>query len=45
MRYSTPELTLLGSAPALVLGDAEGEFDNVPSETQPTFGVPLGLDD
>ena len=46
MEYSTPELVLLGSASALVLGDEPGELDNVSSETsQPPMGFALGLDD
>jgi len=46
MRYSTPELVVLGSASALVLGAGPGLFDNETSYTsQPMAGVPLGLDD
>ena len=46
MKYSTPELVVLGSAAALVLGDLEGRFDNVATlKTQPPAGVALGLDD
>ena len=46
MRYSTPELVVLGSAAALVLGDIEGRLDNVSTlMTRPPAGVALGLDD
>ena len=46
MKYSTPELVVLGSAAALVLGDVEGRLDNVATfMTQPPAGVALGLDD
>lgn len=46
MRYSTPELVVLGSATMLVLGDIEGRHDNVMTfVTRPPAGVALGLDD
>ena len=46
MRYSTPELVVLGSAAVLVLGDALGRLDNVATfVTQPPMGIALGLDD
>ena len=46
MRYSTPELVVLGPASALVLGGIRGMFDNeVSLTTQPVLGVALGLDD
>lgn len=46
MKYSTPELVVLGSAASLVLGDVEGRFDNVSTlMTQPPAGVALGLDE
>jgi hypothetical protein len=46
MKYSTPELVVLGSAAVLVLGDIEGKLDNVSSfTTQPAVGIALGLDD
>lgn len=46
MRYSTPELVVLGRASVLVLGGEAGYFDNGTSETsQPMTGVALGLDD
>jgi hypothetical protein len=46
MKYSTPELVVLGSTAALVLGDIEGRLDNVSTlKTQPPAGVALGLDD
>ena len=45
MRYSTPELVVIGKASALVLGDVEGHFDNVMTlKTRPPAGVALGLD-
>ena len=46
MRYSTPELIVLGRASVLVLGDIQGRHDNVMTlVTQPPAGVALGLDD
>lgn len=46
MRYSTPELVVLGSASVLVLGGERGVLDNGGSETsQPIAGMVLGLDD
>lgn len=46
MTYSTPELVVLGSAHALVLGADRGVLDNGVSETsQPICGATLGLDD
>lgn len=46
MKYSAPELVVLGSASILVLGPIPGRFDNDTSETsQPAVGVALGLDD
>ena len=46
MKYSTPELIVLGSASVLVLGDAVGRYDNVATLlTQPPMGVALGLDE
>ncbi len=46
MQYSTPELVVLGPASVLVLGDIEGQFDNVSTlKTRPPAGVALGLDD
>ena len=46
MRYSTPELVVLGSASTLVLGDIFGEDDNVLTyKTRPPMGVALGLDE
>jgi len=46
MRYSTPELIVLGTASALVLGDVEGHLDNVMTyKTRPPVGVALGLDE
>jgi hypothetical protein len=45
MKYSTPELVVLGSAAALVLGDTIGQLDNVMTlQTRPPAGVALGLD-
>ena len=46
MKYSTPELVVLGPASALVLGDVEGRLDNVSTfMTRPPSGVALGLDE
>ena len=46
MKYSTPELVVLGTTSVLVLGGEPGAFDNDVSETsQPMAGVALGLDD
>ncbi|HEX3701860.1 MAG TPA: hypothetical protein VHU82_00925 [Vicinamibacterales bacterium] len=46
MEYSTPELVVLGSASALVLGDQIGGDDNADSHvTMPPMGLALGLDD
>jgi hypothetical protein len=46
MRYSTPELVVLGEAAQLVLGGTQGMFDNDVSLTsQPVTGFALGLDD
>lgn len=46
MKYSTPELVVLGTAAALVLGDMEGQFDNMSTfKTRPPAGVALGLDE
>lgn len=46
MRYSTPELVVLGPASVLVLGGDLGLLDNGSSHTsQPMSGIALGLDD
>ena len=46
MKYSTPEIVVLGSAAALILGDVEGHLDNVSTlMTRPPAGVALGLDE
>lgn len=46
MKYSTPELVVLGPAAVLVLGDIEGKLDNGGTHmTQPSAGVALGLDE
>lgn len=46
MRYSTPELVVLGPASVLVLGGIVGLLDNSTSHTsQPMTGVALGFDD
>ena len=46
MKYSTPELVVLGSASTLVLGGEAGRFDNGTSElSQPLAGIVLGLDE
>jgi hypothetical protein len=45
MEYSTPELVVLGSASALVLGSPQGEDDNGATDfTKPPMGFALGLD-
>jgi hypothetical protein len=46
MKYSTPELVVLGTAATLVLGGLPGEDDNPNPQTQePPAGIALGLDD
>jgi hypothetical protein len=46
MKYSTPELVVLGSATLLVLGIPGGADDNGSSQTSHSVvGVALGLDD
>lgn len=46
MKYSTPELVVLGTAATLVLGGESGERDNPnPQFQQPPAGLALGLDD
>jgi hypothetical protein len=46
MEYITPELVVLGSASALVLGAEPGQDDNGSSETsQPPLGITLGFDE
>ena len=46
MRYSTPELVVLGPASVLVLGGGPGWLDNSASQTShPMTGFALGLDD
>ncbi len=46
MKYSTPELVVLGSASVLVLGVKPGMFDNGSSTTsKPEAGVALDLDE
>jgi hypothetical protein len=45
MRYSAPELVVLGPAAVLVLGGTLGFDDNLMSQrSQPLAGVALGLD-
>jgi hypothetical protein len=45
MKYSTPELVVLGSAAVLVLGGDIGQDDNPnPFTERPVAGVVLGLD-
>lgn len=45
MRYSAPELVVVGRASVLVLGGDIGQFDNPGSETsRPMTGIALGLD-
>jgi hypothetical protein len=46
MRYSTPELIVVGAAASLVQGIPGGVLDNEVSETsRPADGYALGLDD
>ena len=46
MRYSTPELVVLGPAAMLVLGGERGEDDNPnPFTEEPAEGLALGLDE
>jgi hypothetical protein len=46
MKYSTPELVVLGPAPVLVQGIKPGEDDNSVSLTsRPFAGLALGLDE
>ena len=46
MKYSTPELVVIGSAAALVLGGLPGSGDNThPDRQDPVAGIALGLDD
>jgi hypothetical protein len=46
MKYSTPELVVLGAAAVLVLGVPIGSGDNGSSETSHAVaGIGLGLDD
>ena len=47
MPYSTPELVLLGLAPALVQGGEDGQLDHGDPDvdTRPIMGVALGLDE
>ena len=46
MRYSTPELIVLGAAASLVQGIPGGQGDNdVSVKSRPADGIALGLDD
>lgn len=46
MKYSTPELIVLGPATALVLGDERNGDDNGSTHaTKPSLGIALGLDE
>ncbi|MGH9159495.1 MAG: hypothetical protein ACRD2X_05875 [Vicinamibacteraceae bacterium] len=47
MRYSKPELVVLGPAPVLVLGGPPGQLDHSDpeAESRPRTGIVLGLDD
>lgn len=47
MRYSTPELVVLGPAPVLVLGIPGGRLDHADplAQSKPPAGIVLGLDD
>jgi hypothetical protein len=44
MKYSTPELVLLGPASVLVQGTPPGEEDNGTDFENPPMGLVLGLD-
>jgi hypothetical protein len=43
--YVKPELLLVGSASALVLGGPPGDIDNGVVDFDPKAGLALGLDD
>ena len=46
MKYSTPEIVVLGTASAVVLGDPSLTGDNInPDREQPVHGLVIGLDD
>ena len=46
MKYSTPELVVLGPAHVLVLGAEPGMLDNGASDlSRPPAGLTIGLDD
>lgn len=45
MQYSTPELVVLGTAEALVLGISGGSGDNPNPDELLVAGMLLGLDD
>jgi len=46
MKYSTPEIVVLGTASAVVLGEPELTGDNInPDREQVGLGLLLGLDD
>lgn len=46
MKYSAPELVVIGRADVVVMGRRGDTFDHVGSgETQPIMGFALGLDD
>jgi hypothetical protein len=46
MRYSTPELVVVGTAASLVQGIPGGQGDNGGSlKSRPADGIALGLDD
>jgi hypothetical protein len=46
MKYSTPELVVLGPASVVVLGSPNGHDDNgATDKTKPALGILLGLDD
>jgi hypothetical protein len=45
MKYSTPELVVLGPASVLVQGTPPGEEDNGTDFENPPMGLVLGLDD
>ncbi len=45
MKYSSPELVVVGRAEVLVLGGQPGGEDHPGAETHDMLGLPLGLDD
>jgi hypothetical protein len=46
MKYSTPEIVVLGTAATVVLGEPDGKDDNInPDREVLGVGLLLGLDD